>query len=594
MATEMLDIDSLLKEITGLRDHSCRNGFSHQRVQKFKVLNSDTNERQKILHLIDSHVPSLRETAGMQFTKIIEHECLGDMKEYFQMLKDVISTKCTQGGMDEVLKQQLEMPKEWTVIQITHQINPVELQSLEPSTYETNGIDLVVFNCGQENVEPFLVSLSSPPSLNGQKFELLQKLMDVLKLNSEMLTSTSQRHFFKNKREKYDYMQRQEDTELTVQELVREAEHNWLREWRCLLVGKFQSEEAEEEVRGEVWRLARECLKGHKLNGKDKELLYYIIKGADRLTTSEISEAIKLCCGDLCQNTAKDLVRMIKEINVKINCKYDMLPRHPVILVLDESLDAIPWEMMEIFNGEPVTRIPSWHFVYYLFKAHEKHIKNGLRVISRPLEGKFIINPDGDLVQMEKRMVSFFNYWLKGWTGINGRKPTSDEFYDYLEQSDVFSYSGHGNGTHLYTIDILKRKTIKSVVLLFGCASTKIARQGPQLGTYGSYHIFLIARAPCVLGMLWPVTDTVTDLLTTGFLSSWLPSEAPIHWSQVDKKAWKKGGPYDNFSAIDVQAPPINSNLELLRALWSAKSSLSSFFTKAACVVRGLPVKIAD
>lgn len=53
-----------------------------------------------------------------------------------------------------------------------------------------------------------------------------------------------------------------------------------------------------------------------------------------------------------------------------------------------------------------------------------------------------------------------------------------------------------------------------------------------------SSKIFL--HSPCVVGMLWEVTDVDTDVLTSDFISYWIPSEAPVHWRYVDKLKWKK------------------------------------------------------
>lgn len=42
--------------------------------------------------------------------------------------------------------------------------------------------------------------------------------------------------------------------------------------------------------------------------------------------------------------------------------------------------------------------------------------------------------------------------------------------------------------------------------------------------------------------MLWEVTDMDTDVLTTDFISYWIPSKASVHWKYVDKLKWKKSG----------------------------------------------------
>lgn len=41
--------------------------------------------------------------------------------------------------------------------------------------------------------------------------------------------------------------------------------------------------------------------------------------------------------------------------------------------------------------------------------------------------------------------------------------------------------------------------------------------------------------------MLWDVTDKATDILSTDFMSYWIPSNASKHWKYVDKEKWKKG-----------------------------------------------------
>lgn len=43
-----------------------------------------------------------------------------------------------------------------------------------------------------------------------------------------------------------------------------------------------------------------------------------------------------------------------------------------------------------------------------------------------------------------------------------------------------------------------------------------------------------------MVGMLWEVTDLDTDILTTQFISLWIPSKTPVHWKYVDKTKWTK------------------------------------------------------
>lgn len=85
-----------------------------------------------------------------------------------------------------------------------------------------------------------------------------------------------------------------------------------------------------------------------------------------------------------------------------------------------------------------VSRMPSLHFTYALYKEHEHTIKNGYKVFESSLNGKYIINPGLNLPQMEMRLTKFFNYWKCNWKGIAGATPTPKEFEDMLTSTDIF------------------------------------------------------------------------------------------------------------------------------------------------------------
>lgn len=113
--------------------------------------------------------------------------------------------------------------------------------------------------------------------------------------------------------------------------------------------------------------------------------------------------------------------------------------------------------MMEVLHNQPVSRVPSFHFVYFLYKVHEASIKDGYKVIctftSKVLSllsyfqilenyenGKIIMNPDGDLDSMASRMLSFYRYWLPKWDGVYNEKPSHEQFCDLLQKADIFAY----------------------------------------------------------------------------------------------------------------------------------------------------------
>lgn len=93
--------------------------------------------------------------------------------------------------------------------------------------------------------------------------------------------------------------------------------------------------------------------------------------------------------------------------------------------------------------------------------------------------------------------------------------------------------------------------------------------------------------------MLWEVTDLDTDVLSTEFLSHWIPNKHKNHWKLIDKTQWTNGNAI-SYKDINVKLQDIPHQPNLLRALVAAKQSnlVHSPITSYACVARGIPVKI--
>lgn len=149
--------------------------------------------------------------------------------------------------------------------------------------------------------------------------------------------------------------------------------------------------------------------------------------------------------------------------------------------------------MIDIIQDHPVSRMPSFHFTYALFKEHENSIVNGVKTNINPKNGSYIVNPNNDLKQMELRLKSFFDYWAPEWKGVVGKCPTSEEFAQCLTGCDVFSYNGHGSGVQYLPGDKIKKLRVNAVVLLFGCSSMKLSALGPQVELVGPHYMYLIA-----------------------------------------------------------------------------------------------------
>lgn len=59
-------------------------------------------------------------------------------------------------------------------------------------------------------------------------------------------------------------------------------------------------------------------------------------------------------------------------------------------------------------------------------------------MVSRLDLGFYIVNPDQDLKDMEKRLVDFLEKRMPDWNGIKGNRPSQDEFGQALVDNNVF------------------------------------------------------------------------------------------------------------------------------------------------------------
>lgn len=103
-----------------------------------------------------------------------------------------------------------------------------------------------------------------------------------------------------------------------------------------------------------------------------------------------------------------------------------------------QLLDHISFESISLLSHQPVTRFPSIHIAYALYKQHKDSIKNGYKIIRKSDDfGRFIVNPSQDLAKMEVRIRTFLNYWLPKWEGLYGVKPDLEFFKNALTKHSI-------------------------------------------------------------------------------------------------------------------------------------------------------------
>lgn len=193
--------------------------------------------------------------------------------------------------------------------------------------------------------------------------------------------------------------------------------------------------------------------------------------------------------------------------------------RNQVVLVLEELLGTVPFEMCDVFMEHGVTRCSSLGQMLKESQCKRTHTQ---AAGSKSLF--YILNPENNLPRTEERVSSFLSQHLPEAQGIKNRVPEKQEVEREILKNDVFLYFGHGAGEKFFTPQVLGSLTPRNCrrdkyVFLFGCSSAKLIsypNYNPQ-STALSYMYNPSIRL--VLGTLWDITDKDLDMITVEILA---------------------------------------------------------------------------
>ena len=143
-----------------------------------------------------------------------------------------------------------------------------------------------------------------------------------------------------------------------------------------------------------------------------------------------------------------DLRTALEEHAARVRGRASLQEDEHVFLVLNRSLQEIPWESLPILRGRSVSRIPNVDFLVDRLEFARRRDQSTSRSEGRTRldlsSTYYILNPSGDLESTERR----FSPWLRsmhkvGWDGIIGRMPSEQEFTHALEKNELLMYIFH-------------------------------------------------------------------------------------------------------------------------------------------------------
>lgn len=224
--------------------------------------------------------------------------------------------------------------------------------------------------------------------------------------------------------------------------------------------------------------------------------------------------------------------------------------RHPVVLVLDEQLQAIPWEGLPCLRGHAVTRVPAVPFVFAALATRwdggadgeestckTSTSRRGKQPPARNLEkpwipsqdgvrsdrGYYVLDPEANLPHTRKQLGPVFQGLGRrlGWSGVKGKAPTEEAMVRSLEEVDIFAYCGHGAGELLVGREAVAGLTKCAVAVLMGCSSGRLKGYG-DFEPMGMATSYLAGGSPAVVANLWDVTDKDIDRFSVEIFETFL------------------------------------------------------------------------
>ncbi|XP_025996692.1 separin isoform X2 [Solenopsis invicta] len=544
---------------------------------EFDIIGNDITA---IHHLVEAHAVILRQHILHRYQKTQMRESIWNEPQTYGLKPSYVKFETKFTDNESLKTKLLDLPKEWYTIQVTAQYeSPTILRYEKQISSVMHAVHIAILPTGTSDMEPLCITVPKP--MTQVSYDICKEIQKLLDGYTSALKTTYTKH------KQYWMMRANENHKMKM--AIKGLENIWLREWRVLFMADpIENLEMVDEIHQMIDKLISDFESPNDISKRCTWLLKKVSTGACFLTREEIARAIKFLLPKhekLANNIILSIYGMLSYIRKLKNTK-----RKTLVLIIDEHMDYIAFEAMEVIKNHPVTRFPSLHIAYALFKEHEATIVDGCKVIKTIEDmGICVVNPSGDLEQMEKRMKLFMDFWLPQWKSCYNVKPTEEMFEDALINHDILMYNGHGNGIEYLSGENIERMRVKSTVLLFGCSSVKLLTIGGRYPPYGLSNQYLIACSPCLLGMLWTVTDADIDKMTANFMSNWIPSSSEKSWAEVDVDSWSSGTL--KFTKNGAKAKTKRES-EMLRAVAQSKNSCSHYMTAAAIVVRGLPIKI--
>lgn len=294
----------------------------------------------------------------------------------------------------------------------------------------------------------------------------------------------------------------------------------WLGPWVVFFTGKIKGE-AGKLMEKKIAILVDDFIeKNGKFSAYQKQLLLLVSRRIDLLDSYTIKKAAEHIADNRIQYSA--ISKFLA--GIKISFKFENYSYYPCILIVDEYLDKIPWEIF--VPAEEIARFSSIYLLFDIYDDYKSDISDGYLKI-RVKTGNALINPgvDTKLGDMQQRMKDFVSKWVPHWEKTVGGTPDPSAINQLYASADVFFYAGHGSSLQFANATELGKLKTKAIMLLFGCESNAIKLHGYVTEPTASHLTLHNSKCPAIYGGNTIVSDVWSDMWSISLLTYWIPSK---------------------------------------------------------------------
>lgn len=271
---------------------------------------------------------------------------------------------------------------------------------------------------------------------------------------------------------------------------------SWLGPWVTLLSGRIKGKSGEEFERSIFKEVDKFAIEHDWMNQDQTTRLKLIARRIDLLDKEKIQEAARDIAPEYKEKSIEKFLTELKSKMPFKDFKY-----YPCILILDEILDQMPWEML--LTSQEFTRVHSIYLLFDLYERYKYQIDDGYLKIGIK-NGIAMINPNNDdkLNDMCKRMTKFYDDCLPKWERIERVTPTAEKTAECLSKNELFVYSGHGSSLQFFREFELDQMRHSCLMLLFGCDSVAMKPSGTTSEASCSSYTYFKNGCPGTLGAI--------------------------------------------------------------------------------------------